>query len=324
MGKNTLLAVGGGGLSAAASLMALLGSPLGVVAAYIAPLPILLVGLALGSNAAGIAASAGLVVVAVVGGGVAAGVYSGMHALPSWLVVHQALLRRPVLPGGPGDGAGDGWYPIGLLVAVMALLGAFVSSATALAGGDGDGIEAAITSTLEGVMEVAAPGFDATQRQMLVGSLAPVFVGFSALTWLAMILLNAVAAQGILARRGAAIRPTPKWSALSLPDWLGWVLAAAAAVGLLASGDAAYLARNAALVLCAPYFLVGLALVHALARRGRSPGMLLVVFYLLLGVFFALAAAVVALIGMISAWSGWRPEGGDASGGGAAGDSRLD
>jgi hypothetical protein len=323
MGKNTILAVGGGGLSAAASLMALLGSPLGVVAAYVAPLPILLVGLAFGSNAAGIAASAGLVVVAAVGGGVAAGVYSGMHALPSWLVVHQALLRRSLSPGG----AGDGWYPIGLLVAVMALLGAFVSSSTALAGGDGDGIEAAITSILEGVMEVAAPGLDASQQQMLVGSLAPVFVGFSALTWLAMILLNAVAAQAILARRGMAIRPTPKWSALSLPDWFGWVLAAVAAIGLLASGDAAYLARNAALVLSAPYFLVGLAVVHGMAHRGRSPGMLLVVFYLLLGVFFALAAAVVALIGMISAWSGWRPADGGASGGasgGAAGDSRLD
>lgn len=323
MGKNTLLAVGGGGLSAVASLMALLGSPLGVAAAYVAPLPILLVGLALGSNAAGIAASAGLVVVALVGGGVAAGVYSGMHALPSWLVVHQALLRRPV----SAKEAGDGWYPIGLLVAVMALLGAFVSASTAIAGGDGDGIEAAITSVLGGVMEVAAPGFDAEQRQMLVGSLAPVFVGFSALTWLAMIVLNAVAAQAILTRRGIAIRPTPKWSALSLPDWLGWLLAAAAAIGLLASGDVAYLARNAALVLSAPYFLLGLAIVHGLARRGRSPGMALVLFYMLLGVFFALAAAVVALIGMISAWSGWRPANGGTSGGasgGAAGDSRLD
>lgn len=319
MGKNTLLAVGGGGLSAAASLMALLGSPLGVAAAYVAPLPILLVGLALGSNAAGIAASAGLVVVALVGGTVAAGVYSGMHALPSWLVVHQALLRRPVSP----QGTGDGWYPIGLLVAVMALLGAFVSASTALAGGDGDGIEAAITSILGGVMEVAAPGFDAEQRQMLVGSLAPVFVGFSAVTWLAMIVLNAVAAQAILTRRGIAIRPTPKWSALSLPDWLGWVLAAAAAIGLIASGDAAYLARNCALVLSAPYFLLGLAVVHGLAHRGRSAGMVLVLFYMLLGVFFALAAAVVALIGMIAAWSGRRPPGGGASGG-AAGDSRLD
>ncbi len=323
MGKNTLLAVGGGGLSAAASLMALLGSPFGVVAAYVAPLPILLVGLALGSNAAGIAASAGLVVVAVVAGGVAAGVYSGMHALPSWLVVHQALLRRPVTAAG----AGDGWYPIGLLVAVMTLLGAFVSSSTAVAGGDGDGIEAAITSILEGVMEIAAPGFDVEQRQMLVGSLAPVFVGFSALTWLAMILLNAVAAQTILTRRGVAIRPTPKWSALSLPDWLGWVLAAVAAIGLLASGDAGYLARNAALVLSAPYFLLGLAIVHGMAHRGRSPGLVLVLFYMLLGVFFALAAAVVALIGMISAWSGWRPADGGASGGtagGAAGNSRPD
>ena len=323
MGKNTLLAVGGGGLSAAASLMALLGSPLGVAAAYVAPLPILLVGLALGSNAAGIAASAGLVVVALVGGAVAAGVYSGMHALPSWLVVYQALLRRPVSP----QSAGDGWYPVGLLVAVMALLGAFVSASTALAGGDGDGIEAAITSILGEVMEVAAPGFDAEQRQMLVGSLAPVFVGFSAVTWLAMILLNAVAAQAILTRRGVAIRPTPKWSALSLPDWLGGVLVAAAAIGLLASGDAAYLARNAALVLSAPYFLLGLAVVHGVANRGRSSGMVLVLFYMVLGVFFALAAAVVALIGMISAWSGRRPANGGASGGasgGAAGDSRLD
>lgn len=309
MGKNALLAVGGGGLSAAASLMALQGSPLGIVAAYVAPLPILLVGLAFGSNAAGIAASAGLVLVTVLNGGVAAGVYGGMHALPSWLVVHQALLRRPVPPGG-----GDGWYPIGLLVSVLALIGAFVSTCTALAGGgDGDGIEAAIAAILEGVMEVATPGFDAEQRRMLVGSLAPVFVAFSALTWLAMILLNATAAQSVLASRGLALRPTPKWSRLTMPDWLGWVLVAAAAIGLLASGDIGYLARNAALVLLAPYFLVGLAVVHGLARRGRSPGLLLIPFYLMLGVFFALAAAVVALIGVIAEWGGWRPGGGTSN-----------
>jgi len=66
---------------------------------------------------------------------------------------------------------------------------------------------------------------------------------------------------------------------------------------------------------------------HGMAHRGRSPGLVLVLFYMLLGVFFALAAAVVALIGMISAWSGWRPADGGASGGtagGAAGNSRLD
>ena len=107
MGKTALLAVGGGGLSGAAIVAALAGSSLGVVLVYLAPLPLLLVGLGLGSSAFGFAAAAGLAVALALGGFTGAGLYGGMHVIPSWLIVQQALR--------PSASSPDGWRPIGLI-----------------------------------------------------------------------------------------------------------------------------------------------------------------------------------------------------------------
>src|SRR5512134_2760278 len=92
MGKTALLAVGGGGLSGAAVLLALAGSPLGIMLVYLAPLPLLVVGLGFGSSAFGFAAAAGMAVALAFGGGfTVAGLFGGMHVIPSWLIVQQAL-----------------------------------------------------------------------------------------------------------------------------------------------------------------------------------------------------------------------------------------
>lgn len=299
MGKNTLLAMGGGGLSAAASLALVLGTPGGVLLAYVTPLPLLLVGLGLGTNAAALAASVGLIVVTLAGGVTAAGIYGGMHALPSWLLVHQVLSRQPP----PAADPTESWQPIGHVVATLAAIAALVAVATALAAADDEGVEAAIRSLLLGVTAVAAPDLEEERRALLVSSLAPVFLGFSALNWQLMILVNAAVAQTALHRRGRALRPTPRWSRLSLPDWLSWMLVAAAAVALVADGDAGYVARNTVIALCGPFFLAGLAIVHRRIRTLRTGRLVLFVFYALLLMFFAVVAAAVAGLGMLSQWS---------------------
>ena len=133
MGKTALLAVGGGGLSGAAVLLALAGSPLGIMLVYLAPLPLLVVGLGFGSSAFGFAAAAGMAVALAFGGFTVAGLFGGMHVIPSWLIVQQALR--------PSASSPDGWRPIGLILATLALFVAFVVTTTAWAGRGDEGIE---------------------------------------------------------------------------------------------------------------------------------------------------------------------------------------
>jgi hypothetical protein len=298
MGRGALLAVGGGGLSALASLALLAGSPGGIFLAYLAPLPLLLVGLGLGANAAAQAAATGLLVVALFGGLPAGGVYGGMHALPSWLVVHQALQRSAPRAGA----SGDGWYPLGTILATLAGIGALIGVSTALAAGGNEGIEAAIRDLLVTVMAMAAPEIGEPQQAMLVASLAPVFVGFSVANWQLMIAVNAILAQSVLRRKGWAVRPKPRWSEISLPSWLSWALVAAAAIALVASGDLEYLARNLVIVLATPFFFAGLAVVHRQAARSPVRSLILVLFYFGLTLFFAAVATAVAGAGMINQW----------------------
>jgi hypothetical protein len=310
MGSNTWIAVGGGGLSALASLAILFGSPASVLFAYLTPLPLMLVGLSLGANAAATAGAAGLVLVVVLGGFAAGGVYGGMHALPSWLLVHQALSRRVAVDA---DEQSDTWYPLGRMLAILAAMAAMVAASTALAGGAEEGIEVSVRAMLAGVLDIAAPGLGGGDHEPLVDVMAPVFIGFTAVSWQVMMVANALLAQSMLARRGWNARPNPAWTRIALPDWLSWLLVAAAVAGLFAAGDAGYLGRNLAIALAAPFFFAGLAAIHVWTRGFGGSGPLLALFYLILLLFFAFAAAIVAGIGMFAQWSAGRRVGGGQS-----------
>ncbi len=253
MQKTALIAIGGGGLSAAASMAGLFGSPGGFVLAYLAPLPLLMVGLGLGPVAALIAAVSGVAGVGLLGGITSAGVYGGMHAFPSWLLVRQAMIRSP-----GHDQQASGWYPVGSLLCWLAIVAATIAVATVLAGRGEAGIEESVKALLETAVSLAAPTLAEADRQTLASYLAPMFIGMTALTWMLMMTINGVLAQGLLSRRGWALRPTPRWSELTLPDWISWLLVAAAAVAVFGSGDVEYLALNLVIIFATPFFFLGL------------------------------------------------------------------
>lgn len=297
MGKSALLALGGGGLSGAAVLAALVGSPIGVIAVYVAALPLLMAGLALGMSGFGLAAAAGLTLATVFGGFAAAGLYAGMHVIPSWLIVQQSL--------GMSGGADGRWRPIGHVLATLTLLMAFVVAATSLAGGASAGVEQNVRALLATATDMIA-SLDEDTRNALIDQVAPLFPGFSAVFWLMTIVANAALAQGILVARGWNRRPKPRWAEVRLPAWFDWPLFAAAAIALVGSGDIAYVARNVTVILLTPYFLVGLAVVHCFARQAHSKNLLLIAFYSLLMIFFVFAAALIAALGVAEQWVGIR------------------
>jgi hypothetical protein len=299
MSKSMLIAIGGGGVSAIASLAGQFGVPGAVLVACLAPLPLMAVGLALGPKAAAVAAASGILFALAAAGVAAATVYASLQALPAALVVERALAH--------GAWAGnDGARAAGVALASLAVFVALLAGAIALIGAAGGGVETAVRGFLDRGLALTMSGLPVEARERFIETAAPMFVGLTGVSWQLLIAVNGVVAQRLLSRRGRAIRPTPAWSKLTLPEWFAWPLVGAAAISLVTSGDAQYLARNAAMILATPYFFLGLTVVHALARRTAAKGVLLGVFYAVLVVFTLIAGAIVAGLGMIEQWVGLR------------------
>ena len=304
MSKDMLIALGGGGLSAAASMTFLMGSPAALVFVYLALLPLLLVGLGLGAKAGAVAGVTGFMVAGLIGGAATAGLYGLLNVLPAALVVRQALMQRPTGPAG-----GVQWYPVGSILGWLTVLGAgiFLTAVLASHAVGEAGIEGAVSTYLDRAFTIMAPGLGETERATVVARFTPLFPGFVVTSWLVMTVVNGALAQGLLVRMGRGLRPRTALAALKLPEWMSSLLVASAAVALLAPGELEYIGRNLVIILAVPFFFLGLAVIHALARRAVPLATLLAVFYF---VFYGLllitgwAVMMVAATGLIEQWGG--------------------
>ena len=301
MSKQALIAAGGGAAGALLATAAFSGVPGGVFLAYLAPLPLLMVGLAHGLGALGLAAAAGIVVCIALGGVAGAAVYAALSALPSWLVVHYALKQR----ADPATGEAK-WRPLGQMVAVLAFVVGFTMVSLGLTAAGGEPMAAAVRAQLQDSFTASLPHMDVEMLATLADQLAPLFLGLSATIWLLLMVANGILAENFLAARNWAIRPRPHWSAFALPDWFAWPLVITAVIALIPAGDLQFLARNLVLVFAAGYLLQGLATVHAMTQGVRGQRLLLAILYLLLFIFSVFVAPLIAALGMIDQWAGVR------------------
>lgn len=272
------------------------GFAAGMLLSYLAPLPLMMVGLALGNGAALVAGLAAMAAVALTAGGFAPLPYAVVALLPSLVVVHRASLWR--------EGA-DGnveWYPPGLVLGWLTGMGlALIVIGAFLVPDRPDGVENGglqfwVSDTIGRTLELVAPSLTNEQRKAVSDWWVPFFPAMVASSWLAMAVVNAVAAQGVLVRLGRNRRPTPSYRGLELPLWLGVVLAAAAATGAIAGGDLGYVARSAVVVTLIPFALLGLATVHGWAAGRPNARLILVGVYG--GLFLASAWAFIPVAGL--------------------------
>jgi hypothetical protein len=317
MTRDLLFAVAAGVASALAGLAFLARAPGAVLLIYLAPLPLMLAGLALGARATFAASGVGALVAGLFAGPAAMLLYVVGYALPSSLVVGLGLRPRArinILVGEPGESEAEdagadrppaGWYPHGYIVSWLAALAAALIVAAALMLSAGDGFRAAVAEHIEKGIAALLPSVGATERLPLVNTMVGLFPGWIGVSWVAMGVVNAVAAEAILTRTGRALRPKPAWSDITLPDWLSWLLVGAALLALIGPGDVGYTGRNLALALVFPHFLLGLAVAHGLVDRTPQPRALLVGFYVVL--FISVwALLVVAAVGVLEHWIGIR------------------
>lgn len=300
MQKNIIIAVGGGGLSAAASMAFLMGTPGALLFAYLAALPIFLIAFSLGPVAATTAGLSGFLFAGLLGGALSAGIYGMLHALPAWLVSRQSLLQTQ---------APDGqtvWYPVGTILGSLSLFCAGFMAGTGLyLMGSVDTLQGEVSRYLSEAFTFMAPAMTDVELQAVVGMLVSVFPGAMGASWVLMLVINALIAQSILVRMGKNLRPSPRLADMMLPQWLAWPMIIMAGVGLIASGDLRYIAQNTAIVLAVPYFFLGVAVVHWAVRRLTFATPVLVGFYLIM-FMSGWALLLVAALGMAEQWTGLR------------------
>jgi hypothetical protein len=295
---RVLIAVAGGALSAILYLIVALGSPGAFILAYLAQLPLFLVGLSLGLAPAAIASATGTLVVLAATSLPSAALYVVLTAGAAALVVRQALLNRPAPQGGLA------WYPAGLLIGWLTLAGlVLLGLATIYGAGAEGGLYGLVRERLADMFNALAPGEEATVAPA-ADMVARVLPGVTVVSWIVMQVVNASLAQALLVRLGRALRPSPVLADLWLPRWPAYGLFAAIACALL-PGEIGMLGQNAAIVLAVPFLFLGLGVCHAFAGRASARLLLLFLLYMVL-VLFGWPVLFVAAIGFIEQWVGLR------------------
>lgn len=300
--QDALIAVGSGLLSALAALTFLSGSPLALGLVYLAPLPLMMAGFSRGPKVTVIGALAGVVATGAIGGISTAALFGLAQGLPSWAAVRLGLTPQKVGQGGAID-----WPPAGNVLSGLTVLGGVFLVFAAVA--TEDGLSVVVAAQLGDAFGGFAPNLAETERQAMTQALLPLFPGSVAASWVMMAVVNASLAQRALVRIDQALRPSPAFADLTLPQWMAWPLVGAAGLaltgGAIGAGELEYLGRNLAIVLAAPYFFVGLAVVHTLARQVGHGSALLIAFYLVIAISLW-AALVVAGVGIVEHWFGLR------------------
>ncbi len=291
MPRSLLIAVAAGVLSAVMFVSAVFVPVAGFIVGQLSPVPLMLAALVLGPTAALVAGISGLVALLVGGPFPLAVAFVVSDLAPTAVVAWLALRCRPS-PEGSLD-----WYPPGRLLGALAITAVGVLIGAGLAAqATGEGLQAQVRDGLEAVLATIAPEATEAERSGLADAWVPVLPGGVMVSWLFRAVLSGIVAQWAATRMGRALRPTPRYADMALPDWFLPLLAGALAVGWLLPGDAGWLAGNAALVLAAPYLAQGLTVIHAAVRLTRHPGAWLTAFYVLF--LFASGLAVVAIIGL--------------------------
>jgi len=300
------------------------------------PLPMFMAGLGLGTNKAIIAIASGLAITTL-SAPVSGLVFAMMFAVPVWMIVRlslsgpdgviseateqagpfvqegpetQSTFQDRILGrvsdwnGEPGKPARDlGWFPVGSIAAGITALAAGYIIVAGFMASSNDGLESIVTTYLTQITDIIAGAQDQKILKEAIMRAVPFFPGSVAAFWALSLLGNAILAQGLLAKGGRNIRPTPRLRELTLPEMLSWALVACALVTLVAPGEIGYIGRNLSLVLAVPFFFLGLAVVHKLAAKTPLPGALLALVYVVM-IFSGWFTLVIAGLGILEQWVG--------------------
>ena len=309
MPKDVLIAIAGGLLTALLYLSTFSGTPASFLFIYFTLLPLFMVGLAKGLAAAAISGAVAMAVTGVAAELTIAAFFTLVFVVPAVVLVRMALLNRQT-PEGTTE-----WYPAGRMMSWLTGYGAAALIAFAVLAGDVLAeLEATVRAGLEAMLQGLPVGEGDISPATIAAQFASYFPALLVIAWLVIVAISGSLAQRFLRRLGWNLRPSPRMSAFELPNWMAIALAISALVWLAGGqGTPGIIGGNLTLVFSAPYFFIGLAVIHYLSRPWSARTPALVIFYLFL-VLFGWPVAVVAALGLVDQWAGLRQRIGGMSG----------
>lgn len=301
MSGSIFIPLGAGVLSALLHLSATSGSPSAIFVTYFAQAPLAAAGLALGFMPAAVAAAFAAVIVALVSPSAGAlTLFLTVSALPILMVVYFALQNRTT-----EDGTVE-WYPIGRLLGWLTALGlAAFGGALVLSSAAGDGLQAAIREFLVPLKDAFSVSSQPQNADAVLDAIISMMVRYSpgmmVASWMMMIIVNCTLAQQFLTLAGKNLRPKPAYRDAVLPIWPAGILA----MGLAATffgGFPGFIGINVAIIASAPFFFIGLAVVHSITAAWQGRIIALICFYIAILSLLWPVGALVAILGILEHW----------------------
>ncbi|MFG1392182.1 YybS family protein [Xanthobacter agilis] len=273
MGPILLIAIAAAAASALLAAGVAAGSVLAVPLFYLAPLPVMIAGIAFSPIAAGLAvvlAGAGLGL--MFGGAFLLAYVLGIGA-PAFALAYAAMLARP------NEAQPDElvWYPVGHLVLLAAGFATLsVGVAVFSMAGDYETYRAAVTATFDAMLGPVTAGPDAEAGRAFLAHVLPPMAGLLTMVSQLICLYLAGRAARISDRMG---RPWPQISMMRLPRMAPFVLGAALVVTML-PGLLGLVGSVAAATVMLAFSLVGFAVVHAITIGYGGRAMILAALWL--------------------------------------------
>ena len=290
-----------GGLVAALLFGAIVtGTVGGGMLFWMAPLPLFVVGLRLGTKAIALAGLIGTVLLGAAEPALGFG-FAVTAALPvlllSWLALSQPRTQvagRLVLALG-----GIALVAFAIAYAVAAEQeGGLQGVATRLAQMGVDQLVAFFNRIVPGALQPS--DIPSEQVQQAAAGLPGWFAAF----WVSLILGgNGILAMGVMPRIGGALIAAPAMASIAVPRVVSLALMAALLAAYAGQGEVAFIGTNLVEILSVPLLFVGLGVVHARLAKHPARAMLLTAFY---GVFFVFAIRLIVALGVIEQWVGLR------------------
>lgn len=245
----TLLAVCGGALSAACTLVSSSFNIVSFFLIYFSALPLYFVGFCWGVSRAFLASSIAFGLITIGGGIYSALVFTLTTLIPALLIVSRVQ---------KGDGAGYvvSWVS-GLAIVIFMGIHAFLSSQSV------------------DVLNLLQSWFSHTKQEVALQHLSeqivPLIPGLSSITWIIMCLVNATIAQRLAMKFQLARRSFPLAHDAELYE--SWDIVFTLSLLLTLSGmpELVFVGKNIALMSCVPIFLVGLRVIYAWLERFETP-----------------------------------------------------
>lgn len=261
----------------------------------LSPLPSMIAGLGWGTAGALAAAIVSSLVVALVIGPAFAIGFALAMALPVVMISYLTSLARY-----GADGSLSDWYPIGRIVMAISFYGAALPVLLiSLDGGSFSVMAPEFTRFFKQVSDQAPVGsswrnMDASQIQALVDLWVEVMPAIISTYWTLFLAINTYLAGRIVRISGRLVRPWPdlNWLTYSPIFAAGLV---AAVVGIAVGGSFRVIGIGAFGALSIAFFLQGLSVIHAIAKKRASTWMISATYAALLvagAIFMPIIAAL--------------------------------